>query len=91
MGRLIIFSPLSAEEGQTPRATSLLPILRQAQDRFGKGGGIGQSPTPSRRDAYSETFIADYLGPTRDEISATYTVRKPKRQVAEAKAKYKKK
>ncbi len=46
---------------------------------------------PDKCGINDEINIADYLGPTRDEISATYTVREPKRQVAEAKAKYKKK
>lgn len=38
-----------------------------------------------------EISVADYLGPLRDEIKAVYVRREPKRQVAETKARYKKK
>ncbi len=57
---------------------------------------INQSRTmivwdPEKCGINDEISIADYLGPARDEIGAIYEPRESKRQVAEAKAKYKKK
>jgi len=57
---------------------------------------INQSRTmitwdPEKCGINDEISIADYLGPARDEIRAVYVPRESKRQVAEAKAKYKKK
>jgi hypothetical protein len=57
---------------------------------------INQSRTmiawdPDKCSINDEINIADYLGPARDEIRAIYTPREPKRQVAEAKHKSKKK
>jgi hypothetical protein len=57
---------------------------------------INQSRTmiiwdPDKCGINDEISIADYLGPARDEISAVYKPRIPKRQVSEAKAKLKKK
>jgi hypothetical protein len=57
---------------------------------------INQSRTiiiwdPEKCSINDEISIADYLGPARDEIRAVYKPRESKRQVAEAKAKLKKK
>ncbi len=57
---------------------------------------INQSRTmiiwdPAKCKINDEINIADYLGPARDEIRAVYKPRTPKRQVAEPKAKMKKK
>jgi hypothetical protein len=57
---------------------------------------INQSRTmviwdPDKCGINDEINIADYLGPARDEIRAVYTPREPKRRVAEAKPKRKKK
>lgn len=46
---------------------------------------------PDKCGINDEISIADYLGPARDEIRAVYSPRAPKRQVAEAKTKLKKK
>ena len=49
---------LSLENQQNPQPTSPLPTLRQAQGRFGKGGGIGTPLTlfPSEDEAFLPTF-----------------------------------
>jgi len=57
---------------------------------------INQSRTmiiwdPDKCGINDEISIADYLGPARDEITAVYKPRIPKRQVSEAKAQLKKK
>jgi hypothetical protein len=57
---------------------------------------INQSRTmiiwdPEKCGINDEISIADYLGPSRDEIRPVYFHQEPARQVAEAKAKYKKK
>ena len=57
---------------------------------------INQSRTmiiwdPDQSGINDEISIADYLAPARVEISAVYSPRTPKRQVAEAKPKLKKK
>lgn len=57
---------------------------------------INQSRTmiiwdPDKSGINDELNIADYLGPARDEIRAVYKPRTPKRQIAEPKAKLKKK
>ena len=46
---------------------------------------------PDKCGINDEINIADYLGPTRDEIKAVYEQREPKKQAAEKKARYKKK
>jgi len=46
---------------------------------------------PEKCGINDEISIADYLGPARDEIRAVYKPRESKRQVAEMKAKLKKK
>lgn len=46
---------------------------------------------PDKCGINDEINIADYLGPARDEIRAVYKPREARRQVAEAKAKLKKK
>ena len=46
---------------------------------------------PEKCGINDEISIADYLGPARDETRAVYMPRESKRQVAEAKAKLKKK
>ncbi len=57
---------------------------------------INQSRTmiiwdPQKCSINDEISIADYLGPARDKIQSVYFPGEPARQVAEAKAKYKKK
>lgn len=57
---------------------------------------INQSRTmiiwdPGKCGINDEISLADYLGPARDEIRTVYVPRESKRQVAEAKAKLKKK
>ena len=57
---------------------------------------INQSRTmiiwnPDECGINDEINITDYLGPARDEIRAIYAPREPKRQMAEAKPKLKKK
>ena len=46
---------------------------------------------PEKCGINDEISITDYLGPARDDIRAAYSPATPKRQVAEAKAKLKKK
>ena len=58
--------------------------------------GINQGRTmiiwdPDKCGINDEINIADYLGPARDETTPTYTPREPKRRLAEAKRKLKKK
>jgi len=57
---------------------------------------INQSRTmiiwdPEKCGINDEISIADYFGPARDDIQSLYFPRQLKRQVADAKAKYKKK
>jgi len=73
-----------------------IPTVYNASMDDRKKFEINQSRTmivwdPDKCGINDEISIADYLGPTRDEIRAVYTPREPKRQVAEAKPKLKKK
>jgi hypothetical protein len=73
-----------------------IPTVYNASEEDREKFEISQSRTmiiwnPDKCGINDEISIADYLGPVRDEIRAAYLPRKPKRQVAEAKAKYKKK
>lgn len=73
-----------------------IPTVYNASMEDRKKFEINQSRTmiiwdPDKCGINDEISIADYLGPARDEIRAVYTARAPKRQVAEAKAKSKKK
>lgn len=71
-----------------------IPTVYNASMEDRKKFEINQSRTmivwdPDKCGINDEISIADYLRPARDEIQAVYTSREPKRQAAEAKAKYK--
>ncbi len=73
-----------------------IPTIYNATMEDRKKFEINQSRTmiiwnPEKCSVNDEISIADYLGPARDEIKAVYSSRTPKRQVAEAKVKLKKK
>ncbi len=73
-----------------------IPTVYNASMDDRKKFEINQSRTmivwdPDKCGINDEISIADYLGPARDGIRAIYLPREPERQVAEAKAKYKKK
>lgn len=73
-----------------------IPTVYNAGMEDRKKFQINQSRTtiiwnPEKCAINDEISIADYLGPGRDEIKAVYVPREPKRQVVEAKVRYKKK
>jgi Protein of unknown function (DUF3532). len=73
-----------------------IPTIYNATMEDRKKFEINQSRTmiiwdPDQSGINDGISIADYLGPARDESSAVYSPRVSKRQVAEAKAKLKKK
>ncbi len=73
-----------------------IPTVYNAAMEDRRKFGINQSRTmiiwdPAKCKINDEISIADYLGPARDEIRAVYKPRASKRQVAEPKAKLKRK
>ena len=73
-----------------------IPTVYNASMDDRKKFEINQSRTmivwdPDKCGINDEISIADYLGPAREGIRAIHLPREPERQVAEAKAKYKKK
>ena len=73
-----------------------IPTVYNASMEDRKKFEINQSRTmviwnPEKCGINDEISIADYLGPARDEMGVVYRPRESKRQVAEAKAKLKKK
>ena len=73
-----------------------IPTVYNAGMEDRKKFEINQSRTmivwdPDKCGINDEISIADYLGPARDDIRTIYFPREPKRQIAEPKAKYKKK
>lgn len=73
-----------------------IPTVHNASKEDREKFEINQSRTmiiwnPEKCAINDEVSITDYLGPVREEVKAVYTRREPKRQVAEVKAKLKKK